>query len=256
MQGVATATVISKVINLAIVIFFSCTLVKAGKNPERLPNRTVLSQIIRIGLPSAFESVLYNVAMMLVVKFLNQMDTDGINVTARSYAAQISNFSYCVGSALAQANAIMTGWHIGSGDIEACKRDTKKAAIIGVIVATCLETLFAVTAPWTMRLFTDNPDMVHIVTRLLAIDIILEVGRVTNLVYGQALKTSGDAVFPAVIAAVFMYVCAVGGTWMFGLHFGLLATGAYIGLTCDECVRAVGMVLRWRSGKWTEKKLV
>lgn len=107
-----------------------------------------------------------------------------------------------------------------------------------------------------MRLFTDNPDMVHIVTRLLAIDIILEVGRVTNLVYGQALKTSGDAVFPAVIAAVFMYVCAVGGTWMFGLHLGLLATGAYIGLTCDECVRAVGMVLRWRSGKWTEKKLV
>ena len=89
-----------------------------------------------------------------------------------------------------------------------------------------------------------------------AIDIILEVGRVTNLVYGQALKTSGDAVFPAVIAAVFMYVCAVGGTWMFGLHLGLLAIGAYIGLTCDECVRAVGMVLRWRSGKWTEKKLV
>ena len=218
-QGVATATVISKVINLAIVIFFSCTLVKAGKNPERLSNRTVLSQIIRVGLPSAFESVLYNVAMMLVVKFLNQMDTDGINVTA-------------------------------------CKRDTKKAAIIGVIVATCLETLFAVTAPWAMKLFTDNPDMVHIVTRLLAIDIILEVGRVTNLVYGQALKTSGDAVFPAVIAAVFMYVCAVGGTWMFGLHLGLLATGAYIGLTCDECVRAVGMVLRWRSGKWTEKKLV
>ena len=83
-QGVATATVISKVINLAIVIFFSCTLVKAGKNPERLSNRTVLSQIIRVGLPSAFESVLYNVAMMLVVKFLNQMDTDGINVTARS----------------------------------------------------------------------------------------------------------------------------------------------------------------------------
>ena len=87
-QGVATATVISKVINLAIVIFFSCTLVKAGKNPERLSNRTVLSQIIRVGLPSAFESVLYNVAMMLVVKFLNQMDTDGINVTARSYAVQ------------------------------------------------------------------------------------------------------------------------------------------------------------------------
>ena len=106
-QGVATATIISKVINLSIVIIFSCTLVKAGRSPERLSNGTVLSQIIKVGLPSAFESMLYNVAMMLVVKFLNQMDADGLNVTARSYASQISNFSFCAGSALAQANARM-----------------------------------------------------------------------------------------------------------------------------------------------------
>ena len=125
-QGVATATIISKVINLSIVIIFSCTLVKAGRSPERLSNGTVLSQIIKVGLPSAFESMLYNVAMMLVVKFLNQMDADGLNVTARSYASQISNFSFCAGSALAQANAIMTGWHIGAGDIEACKETPKR----------------------------------------------------------------------------------------------------------------------------------
>lgn len=64
--------------------------------------------------------------------------------------------------------------------------------------------------------------------------------------YGNALKTSGDAVFPAVIAAVFMYVCAVGGTYFFGIHMGLCAIGAYIGLAMDECVRAIGMYLDGR----------
>ena len=92
--------------------------------------------------------------------------------------------------------------------------------------------------------------------KLLAIDIVLEIGRVTNLVFGQALKTSGDAVFPAVIAAVFMFVFAVGGTWLFGISMGLMAVGAYIGLASDECVRAVGMVWRWKTGKWRTKKLV
>ena len=48
---------------------------------------------------------------------MNQMDTDGMNVTARSYAMQIANFSYCVGAALAQANAIMTGWRIGGKEV-------------------------------------------------------------------------------------------------------------------------------------------
>ncbi len=58
------------------------------------------------------------------------------------------------------------------------------------------------------------------------------------------------------MGAIFMFLCAVGGTYLWGIHFELLAVGAYIGLASDECVRAVGMVLRWRSGKWKSKGLV
>ena len=94
---------------------------------------------------------------------------------------------------------------------------------------------------------------ISLVGKLLVIDIALESGRVTNLVYGQALKTSGDAIFPTIIGAIFMYLCMVGGTYFFGIHLGLLVVGAYIGMASDECVRAVCMYLRWKSGKWKSK---
>ena len=58
------------------------------------------------------------------------------------------------------------------------------------------------------------------------------------------------------MGAVFMYLAAVGGTYFFGIHLGLLAVGAYIAMASDECARAVGMVLRWKSGKWKLKRLV
>lgn len=255
-QGVAIATVISRVINLIIVASMSAVLIKAKQSPERLPSRKVLEQIIKIGLPSAFETALYNIAMTFVVRFLNQMDTDGMNVTARSYTMQISNFSYCIGASLAQANAIITGWRIGAKEYRECEKGTKQAAVYGVIIAACLEAIFSLSGNWLVLIFTDNQSMINLVIKLLSIDIILEVGRVTNLVYGQALKTSGDAVFPVVMGAIFMFLCAVGGTYLWGIHFELLAVGAYIGLASDECVRAVGMVLRWRSGKWKSKGLV
>lgn len=255
-QGVAYATVISRTVNLLLVVVMGTILVEAKNNPERIENRRVLGQIIKIGLPSAFETALYNVAMTLVIRFLNQMDAEGLNVTARSYTAQITNFSYCVGAALAQANAIMTGWRIGANEYDECDRGTKKAAIIGVIVAACVEAVFALSAGWIMQLFTDNPQMIALVQKLLFIDLFLEMGRVTNLVYGNALKTSGDAIFPVVMGAAFMFLCAVGGTYLFGIRLGFLAVGAYIGLAADECVRAVGMFLRWRSGKWRSKGLV
>lgn len=254
--GVAAATVISRMINLAIVIVAGRILIRAKEDPERLKNKEIFSQIIKVGLPSAMETAFYNVAMTLTIRFLNQMDEQGLNVTARAYAAQISNFSYCAGAALAQTNAIMTGWRIGEGDYEACDKGTKKAAGIGICVAAGLAAIFALSANYLIRIFTDNAEMTALVGTLLTIDIVLEVGRVTNLVFGQALKTSGDAFFTTVIAIVFMYLCMVGGTWLFGIHFHLLAVGAYIGLASDECVRAVFMFLRWQSGKWKTKGFI
>ena len=221
-----------------------------------IPYAPILAQIVRIGFPSALETALYNVAMTLIVRFMNQMDSDGMNVTARSYAMQIANFSYCVGAALAQANAIMTGWRIGAKEYEECDRGTRKAVIYGLITATCFSVAFALSGRFIVHIFTDDAQMINLVVKLLIVDIFLEFGRVTNLVYGQALKTSGDAVFPVIMGAIFMYLFAVGGTYLLGIHMGLQALGAYIAMASDECARAVGMVLRWKSGKWKGKSLV
>lgn len=255
-MGVAVATVISRVVNLIIVAVMGAVLIKAKQSPDRLPAGRILGQIIKIGFPSACETALYNVAMTLIVRYMNQMDTDGMNVTARSYTMQIANFSYCIGAALAQANAIMTGWRIGAKEYDECNKGTKKAAIYGIIAATCFSVTFAVTGHFIVHIFTDDVQMINLVVKLLIVDIFLEFGRVTNLVYGQALKTSGDALFPVVMGAIFMYLFAVGGTYFLGIHLGLLAVGAYIAMAADECARAVGMVIRWKSGKWRNKRLV
>ena len=74
-------------------------------------------------------------------------------------------------------------------------------------------------------------------TMCAAIDIALETGRVTNLVYGQALKTSGDAIFPTIIGAIFMYLCMVGGTYFFGIHLGLLVADC-----CRGLIRNLGLI--------------
>ena len=255
-MGVAVATVISRVVNLVIVAVMGVVLIKAKQSPDRILPRKILAQIVKIGFPSAFETALYNIAMTFIVRFMNQMDANGMNVTARSYAMQIANFSYCAGAALAQANAIMTGWRIGAKEFEECDRGIKKAEIYGLVIATCFSVTFALFGHIIVHIFTDDAQMISLVVKLLIIDIFLELGRVTNLVYSQALKTSGDAVFPVIMGAIFMYLFAVGGTYFLGIHLGFLAVGAYIAMAGDECARAVGMVLRWKSGKWKSKSLI
>lgn len=254
--GVALATGISRLVNLLWLMIAAARRVRVPKDPNPPANRVLLGQIIRVGLPAAMETSLYNLAITLVIRFLNQMDDAGMQATARSYAMQISNFSYCAGAALAHANAILAGWRIGAGRLEECSRGTRKAAIIGVLIGAGSASLFALAGKPLVSLFTDDPAMIQLVCILLSIDIALEIGRVLNLVYGMALKTSGDAVFPMVIAVIFAFLCAAGGTWFFGIHMGWLAVGAYIAMAMDECVRAIFMVTRWHSGTWKKHRIV
>ena len=254
--GVALATGISRLTNLVWLMIAAARRVRVEKEAQPLPNFLLLRRILRVGLPAAMETALYNLAITLVIRFLNQMDETGAQATARSYAIQITNFSYCAGAALAQANAILVGWRIGRGDLEACDRGTKKAALIAMGAGMAIAGLFALFSRPIVGLFSDDPEMVRLVGVLLAIDVVLEAGRTLNLVFGTALKTGGDAVFPMTIAVVFAFVCAAGGTWLFGIRLGWLAAGAYAAMALDECVRAVLMFARWQSGRWKRHKLI
>lgn len=254
--GVALATGISRLTNLLWVMLAAKRRINVQPDPNPPASREIFGQIVKVGLPAALETCLYNLAITLVISFLNQMDETGMQATARSYAMQIANFSYCVGAGLAHANAILAGWHIGAGELDECDRGTKRAAALGITIAVGCAALFAVFAKPLVGLFTDDPAMVELVSILLMVDIALEIGRVSNLVFGNALKISGDAVYPMVIAVVFAFLCAAGGTWFFGIRLGWLAVGAYVAMALDECVRAVCMLARWQSGRWRKQSLV
>ena len=254
--GVALATSISKVVHLLWVMIASRRRIKIPKADHLPENRLILAQIFRVGLPAATESFLYNVSVTLILRFLNQMDATGMQVTARSYAMQIAAFSFCGGTALSRANAILVGWRIGMREFEQCRRDTHKIARIGILFMLAVSVVLAVLSEQIVGFFSPNPEMVDLVGILLWIDVVLEIGRACNLVYGTALKTSGDAVFPVVIGVIVMFTCGVGGTWLFGIRLGWLVVGAYIAMALDECIRGVLMLLRWHSGIWKKKSFI
>lgn len=254
--GVATATAISRGVGLLLAILMCASKIKIGKDEETIGAGIVCKNILKVGVPSALESALYNVAMAIVMKFLNQMSDDGIYVTAKSYASQITMFSYCAGVALANANAIIVGWRIGEKRYDDCYRATFRAAKLGVITAVVMAGIFALTGKYVMRIFTDDPFVTELVVQILIVDIVLEIGRICNIVFGGALKTAGDAAYTVAIAVVFMYLFAVLGSYVFGISLKWYVVGSWIGLMLDECMRAVLMGIRWKSRKWEKKVLV
>ena len=254
--GVAIATLIGKAVNIFLCILFGKIFVNGRQYKEKEDTKKLLKSILRVGFPAAMETAVYSVAMGVVMIFVGRMDADGFNSTAKTYAQQVSNFAYCASFSFAQANVILTGWSIGKGALKECYASTKKAGLIALITGILVELIIASISPWLLRLFTTDDVLISLVQKLLFIDIALEVGRAANLVYGMTLKSTGDSIYPMILAIIFNALAAVGGSYLFGVTLGLGVFGVFIGLALDEVLRAGFMIMRWLSGKWEKKVLV
>ena len=255
-MGAAIATIVSKAIILIMCLLFGHFLVHGLRFKERESRKKVAMQILRIGLPSAVEAAGYSLALVVVMTLLNRMDPNGFNVKARSYAYQISYFSFAVAFALAQANVILCGWQIGEGRTKDCYSSTLKAATVSIISCVVVATVLAIASFGYLNLLTPDKELARVIRIILFIDIAVELGRASNLVYDNTLKSTGDSLFPMYVSVPITLITTIGGTYLFGFVLKMGVVGAYISLAIDEIIRGVIMIFRWRRGKWEKKVLI
>ena len=87
------------------------------------------------------------------------------------------------------------------------------------------------------------------------IEIALEIGRAINITLVRALQTSGDVIFPTMLAIIFCWLVAVLFSYIFGVSFKLGIIGVWIAMTLDELIRGLIFIIRLRLGKWKKRNL-
>ena len=255
-RGVAISSVIAKSTGLLLNVIFFFIYRNKDNNKPQLTDKQILKDIIKIGLPGALETIIFNFVMAFITTCLNQMDKDGFYMTAYTYCNQITYFGYVMCIAMSQANAIKVGWFIGEKKFDECKKFTLRVLLFALIVSVCSASLLAILGRPLLSIFTDNETIISIGVTVLFVDIILELGRSVNLTIGNALKAAGDATFTVIIGIIFMLLVAGGGSYLLGTALKWYVLGVWIAKACDEIIRGILMFLRWKSNKWQTKALI
>ncbi|WP_160687006.1 MATE family efflux transporter [Clostridium sp. C2-6-12] len=254
--GSALGTTISKFIGLCILGGFVYIKILKGYSIKLLwPLPLIhLKNVMTIGIPSAGENMSYSLAQLALMSFINTISVE--TVTTRSYVNNIVSFAVLFSAALAQGNGIIVGRLIGEKKNDAALNfgffSIKKA----IILSTGMAGIFAILGHPLMRIFTENQEIIKLGATVIWIDVILEIGRATNVVGIGALKAVGDVKFPVVIGVFSMWVIAVGLGYVLSIPCGLGLIGIWIGLASDECFRAILVIFRWKNRKWEGKAFV
>lgn len=213
-----------------------------------------LYDIIRIGVPSALETFLYNLSQLVITSMVLRHLTSTELIT-KTYVQNITMFFYIFAVAIGQASQIMTGHLVGARRFEKAYYRVYSAYLYALGISMAVSMTGIVLRHQLMGIFTADMAVIEMGSNILIINIVLELGRTTNIVIIASLRGAGDVYYPTACAIFSMWVISVLGSYILALGFGMGIYGLWIAIAMDECVRGALMIWRWKSGKWKTKAI-
>ena len=254
--GVGISTVISRGIGCVAAFYMMCKYCNftfKKKYIKPFPFK-IVKNILSIGFPTAGEHLAWNVGQLMIVAMVNTMGTTII--ASRTYLMLISSFTMTLSIALGQGTAIQVGHLVGAGEIKEVYHKCLKSLKIALIFAFVTTFLVFLFRKPIMSIFTTNPDILKASLKIFPLMILLEMGRVFNIVIINSLHAAGDIKFPMFIGISFVFTMAVLFSYILGISLGWGLAGIWLANAMDEWIRGLAMYFRWKSKKWQNKSFV
>ncbi len=207
-----------------------------------------IRRILHIGLPAAGEHMSYWLGLMTVTSFAARMGEQSLAVM--TYTQNVQRLVILFSISLGLGTEILIGRLIGAGQFEEAYRQVLRSVRTALLIALGGILLVAATAPYLLGLFTHDVGIIAGGTLLLRIAIILEPGRVFNIVVISSLRATGDARFPVQFGFFSMWGVWVPLAWFLGLKLGWGVPGIWVAMTADEWLRGMVMFRRWVTRRW------
>jgi putative MATE family efflux protein len=255
-QGAAISSVISRF--LALLVFFWLLYrvmeVRIKVNYYFALSKEFIGKILKIGIPSAFEQILYQGCQIVFLYYVTYLGE--ASMAARQYANNVSMFIFLFAIAIGIGTSIIVGRLVGGNRMEeAYHRVWKSARMASLITLLMIGVVILLRKP-LVGLFTDDLEIIRLASDVLVLSLVLETGRTLNIVLINSLRAAGDARFPVYIGVFSMVMMSLPLGYFLVFEMGLGLAGVWLAIAADEWTRGIIMFFRWRSRAWEKHALI
>lgn len=255
-QGAAISTVLSR--GLALLVFvwllYRIMSVRIQLRYYFSLTKEYIGKILKIGIPSAFEQVMYQTCQTVFVYYTTFLGAEAL--AAKQYASNISMFIYLFAIAIGMGTAIIVGRLVGGNrKDEAYDRVWKSARWASAATLLMVAAVIVLRKP-LMGMFTSDPEIIRLGANVLLLSIVLETGRTINIVLINSLRAAGDAKYPLWVGMFTMVAMSLSLGYLFVFKLDLGLAGIWLAIAADEWMRAVIMYFRWKSRAWEKHGLI
>ena len=219
------------------------------------PQRDVIGKILKIGIPSGVENGMFQIGKLLVSSLTATFGTAAI--AANAVANSVAGFANIPGIAIGLAIVTVIGRCIGAGEKEQARYYSKRLlglAYAGMVLADL--ALFVLVKP-IIACFALSAEAARIATQLLvSFAVCAALIWPLSFTLPNVLRAAGDAKYTMEVSVFSMWVFRVASSYFFAGTMGLGVLGVWIGMYVDWAFRTLLFVIRYRRGRWLEKRVV
>ena len=257
-MGAALATLIARMVSALVMV----VLLSKKDNPLCImtpgcmrPQKDVIGKILKIGIPSGIENGMFQIGKLLVSSLTATFGTAAI--AANAVANSIAGFANIPGIAIGLAMVTVIGRCIGAGEKEQAKRYSRK--LLGLAYGgMCLTdiTLLILVRP-LVGCFSLSGEAFAITVQLLqTFSICAMLIWPLSFALPNVLRAAGDAKYTMEVSVFSMWVFRVASSYFFAGTLKMGVLGVWIGMYVDWVFRSLLFVIRYKRGKWLNKRVV
>jgi len=215
------------------------------------PDAVPLRRILNIGLPAGAEQLMMRLGMITYATTVAALGTAAF--AAHQIALQAESLSYMPGFGFAVAATTLVGQGLGAGDPGRAKADTYQAYRLALVLMSFMGLIFFFFPEQIMSIFIEDPAVIRLGVWPLRLVAFSQPMLATMMVFAGALRGAGDTRATLGITAAGLWLVRVPLAFLLTPTLGLV--GAWIAMGVDLNLRGLGMLLRFRSGKWATIKV-
>ena len=214
-----------------------------------IPEKMVVKDAVRIGLPMALEQTATTGAQVVSTKIVAPLGT--VAIAANSFAVTAESICYMPGYGIGSAATAMVGQAIGADRKDLAKSFAWLTTASGMVIMSLTGGLMFFLCPYVFRFLTPDPAVQQLGESVLRIELFAEPLFAASIVASAALRGAKDTFVPGVMNLVSIWGVRITLAMILTRKIGLY--GVWVAMATELSVRGILFLIRLKRGKWLEK---
>lgn len=248
-EGAALASVIANLAAAPIIVIY---VFKSRRMQFKINFLGVIfsklkyfKEVLKTGLPTGFEIGFWNLGYIIIVSFLNRLDSFSVGIFTLVFSIQlIPTFFY---TGFAQATLTLVGFKTGEGEHKKAVSVGFNALRFSLVFCVIFAVLFIFFPENIMEIFTNDISFVNNAAGYFMIVAVTLFPRVLNIIMGHGIRGMGDTKW-MMYTQIFGTILIVTLSYFLIFVFKMGLMGIFIAFLIDETARGLINMYRFSGG--------